>query len=129
MNQIAIMSEIHEDYDAVIKLAEREYFKDPELKKKVFSSGNPPSEAYKLGKKLMTEQKKAEDDERKREENNEKGEVFPPNTPPSKKSEEDNGELTSAEKRVARMLLTNIPPEEAYKKYAEQKKFIAARSK
>jgi hypothetical protein len=129
-NQVLDMADQHEDYDAVIKVAEREYLKDPELKKKVFSAWNPAREAYKLGKKIMDEQKKSEEDERKREENNEKGDVLggsPP--PPAKSKEEEDGELTADEKRAARMIMNNIAPAEAYKKYAEQKKLIAARSR
>jgi hypothetical protein len=102
--------------------------KDPESKKKVFGSENPPREAYKLGKKLMEEQQKAEEEELKREKNNEKGEVIPPNAPPSGKegSEEDEG-LSDDEKRVARRLMSDVAPSDAYKKYAAQKKFIAGR--
>lgn len=120
--QIEIQSELHDDYDEVIKIAERDMNRDPEIKKKIWNSENPPKAAYKYGKKKMEEKAKAAEDEEKRELNNEKGDVLGGDNPPPDNPKEVS--LSDDEKRVARRLFPELKEKEAYDKVLAQKKIM-----
>ena len=134
---IQIESGIHEDYDDVIKIADREMKRNPELAKQVWGSANPARAAYKLGKKTMAEQTKeekadeeavkaeetkaaeakaakakAEEDDRKKR--LDASSVETGGLPPAKTSAPV---VTEDEKRVIRNLFRDMPYKEAEKKY------------
>lgn len=121
-NMIHIERGIHEDYDDVIKLAEREMKKDAALEKKIWGAQNPAREAYRLGRKILDDKKKSEEDETKRQENIDKSDLESPTPPPPSSPKESV--LTDDEKRVARKLFNDQPPEKAYEVYLAQKKAI-----
>jgi hypothetical protein len=121
-NLIEIESGIHEDYDDVIKIADREMKRNSELSKTVWGSANPARAAYKLGKKIMDEQAKSEKEEEEkskteeveRKKRIESSSVESGSPTPVK---QDEPKITDDEKRVIRNLFPHIPYKEAEKKY------------
>jgi hypothetical protein len=122
--QIEIQAELHDDYDEAVKIADREMVRDPALKKKVYESGNPAREAYRLGRKYMDDAAKKDKDEQERQERLDAGTVHKDSPPPVKDAPPEE-KLSDAEKRVIRNLFPDMEFKEAAKKYAETRKSMA----
>lgn len=121
---INIESGIHSDYDAVIKLADKDMERDPDLQKKIWSSSNPPRVAYLYGKGKLEEIKKMEEEERARGQNIDQTSVERGGYP---EPSEPGNRLTDDEKRVIRNLFPDTPYKEAEKQYIAQKKYLNAK--
>lgn len=120
--QVEIQKELHEDYLDTIKLAERDMVKDPELKKKIWGSPNPPKEAYQYGKKRAKEMEEKSEEETAREKAKKQVETEPGGDGGGTSDEEPEEKLNDAEIRVVRNLFPDLKPEDARKKYIKQKK-------
>jgi len=121
-NLIELESGIREDYDDVIKVAEREMQLNETKRKEVWGNKNPARAAYFLGKKLLDERKKQEKDEVDRMGRLDQGSVETnvSAAPPAPKAPE----VSDDEKRIIRNLFPHITYKEAEKKYLEQRKHI-----
>jgi len=130
-NLIEIETGLHEDYESVVAIAERDMARDEGLKKRIWGTSNPARAAYKYAKGKMKElDDKVNEGEKKvtEEANRQKrldqvgGESA--DLPPAPGVGKD--ELSDDEKRVVRNMYTDIPIKEAEKRYLVQKKQIAA---
>ena len=119
---IGIVSSQHDDYDDVIKVAQKEMSKDAELRGKIWADPvMAPGRAYKLGKKIMDEKQKAADAEKDRKERLEKDELLKDG---GEGGGEDEVKLTEAEKRVVRNLYPDMAFKDAEKRYIASKKSL-----
>lgn len=110
-----------DDYNEVVKAAERDMERDPALKKTIWSQPNPFIAAYKYAdKKRKTMTQEDEEKERVRKENQDKGHVEGGGAPEGE--EEEAPELDEQEQRVIRNLWPELKPEEAKKKYLASRK-------
>jgi hypothetical protein len=112
---IEVEAGLHDDYDEVVKIAEREMEKNPDLKKQVFTAGNPARAGYKLGKKIQEEKAKLEKDEIDRKDRIKGAHVegAGDNPPPAGTGDK----VTDEERRVIKNLWPDLPYEAAKKKY------------
>ncbi|HTG45206.1 MAG TPA: hypothetical protein VK633_11815 [Verrucomicrobiae bacterium] len=120
--QVEMQKELHEDYLDMIKVAEREMVKDPELKKKIWGSQNPPKAAYQYGKTRAKEMEEKTEEETAREKAKKQTETESPGEGGAASEEEPEEKLTEAEARVVRNLFPDLKPQEAKEKYLKQKK-------
>jgi len=119
--QVEVQKEMHEDYLDMIKIAEREMAKDPELKKKIWGSGNPPREAYKYGEKRAKEMEEKEREAQSRDVAKKQTETEPTGDGGGEREDEPEERLSEDEIRVCRNLFPDMKLEEAKKKYIKQK--------
>ena len=121
---IRIAASNHDDYDEVVKLAEKEMAKKPELRKEIWKDPvMAPARAYKLGKKLIEERSKVEDEEKERQARLKKGEVLKDG------GEADSGDdeeikLSEAQKRVVRNLYPDMAFKDAEARYIKSLKSL-----
>lgn len=122
--QVDLQKELHPDYLDVIKEAERDMARDPELKKKIWGSPNPAKAAYKYGEDRRKELEDKTRDEESREKAKKQTETETTSDgsgAPDKDEESASGEkLSEAEVRVIRNLFGNDP--KGKEKYLKQKK-------
>jgi len=120
--QVEMQKELHEDYVEMIKVAERDMVKDPELKNKIWGSGNPPKEAYLYAKRRAKEMEEKSQEEQSREKAKKQVETETSGEAGAASEEEAEEKLTDAEVRIVKNLFPDIAPAEARKKYIKQKK-------
>lgn len=118
---IRIVSAQYDDYEEVVKVAEKHMARNPEEAKKIWADPvQAPAKAYRLGKKLMDEQAKLkadEDDaEKKRQKRIKDGELLDDGGEGGG-GDEDEVQLTEEQNRVIRNLYRDIPFAEARKRY------------
>ena len=119
--QVEMQRELHEDYDEVIKIAEREMQKDKEAHKKIWGSDNPAREGYKFGKKIKEQREKEEKEEAERLKTRSNMDVEKAGESGEAPAEEEV-KLTDDQKRIIRNLWPELPYAEARKKYISQMK-------
>lgn len=120
--QVEMQKELHEDYLDMIKVAERDMIKDPELKKKIWGSPNPPKEAYLYAKRRAKEMQDQSEEEQSREKAKKQVDAESSGEAGAATEDEPEEKLSEAETRVVRNLFPDLKPEEARKKYIKQKK-------
>lgn len=106
------MQSIHDDYDTVVAEVNKIIQVDPAVSHRIYSSTNPPKEAYRVGREILSAKEKQVSDRRSQ------GYVESSGLSPAPSQDNDH-KLTADEKKVAAML--GISPE----KYAKQKNAIA----
>ena len=120
--QVEMQKELHEDYLDMIKVAERDMGNDPELKKKIWGSPNPPKEAYLYAKRRTKEMEDKTEEETAREKAKKQVETESSAGGGAGSEEEPEEKLSEAEARICRNLFPDLKPEDARKKYIKQKK-------
>lgn len=125
VNQIRLESmietqrDLHDDYDEMAQVAERDIDRNPELKDKIWKSANPAREAYKYAKGKMEQFKKENKEEEDRILNVQKASGTEGNTPPASTPKEPK--LNDEEQRVVRRMWPELPFKDAAQKYINQK--------
>ena len=123
-NQVEMQKELHEDYLDMIKLAEREMSADPELKKKIWGSANPPKEAYQHAKRRAKEMEDKEREEASRQKAAKQTETEPDNGGGGASEDKSEAKLSDDEVRVVKNLFPDMKLDDAKKKYIKQKKAL-----
>lgn len=124
--QVEMQKELkgEEKYMAMIKIAEKDMAKDPELKKKIWGSPNPAKEAFKYGEKRAIEMEEKDREEASRETAKRQTATEPDNGGGGEPEEKPESKLTEDEVRVCKNLFPDMKLEDAKKKYIKQKKAL-----
>jgi hypothetical protein len=117
---IEVEAGLHPDYDEMVKIAERDSEKDPELKKKIWNSRNPARAAYQYAKSKAEEREKLDKDETERQQRIRNSGVERGGDPPPAASGSDK--LGDDEVRVIKNLWPHLPFADAKKKYLANKR-------
>lgn len=113
---IRIVSAQYDDYEDVVKLAEKHMAKHPEEAKKVWADPvQAPAKAYRLGKKLQEEANKVKDEEAARLKRIKAGETLEDGGDGS--GDEDEVELSPEQERVIKRLYPDEDFATAKKRY------------